>query len=344
MQVTLAELARIIGGCLCGEEDTLITGVAPIEEAVKGDITFITGRRYQRLLKSTKASAVILPKGMEEIAPVPAITVQNPQFAFLKAFKHFYPQRCDFAAGIHPTALIGENTELGEGVSIGPNVVIGERVKVGPEVVICANVVIGDDCQIGGSTFIYPNVTIREETHIGTNVIIHPGAVIGSDGFGFVQEKGRYYKIPQIGRVVIEDDVEIGANTTIDRGTMGVTRIGRGTKIDNLVQIAHNVTVGEDTVIAGQAGISGSTHIGKGVKIGGQAGFVDHIQVGDGASIGAQAGVTKSIPPGLAVSGYPARSHILAKRIEASESRLPEILKLLREQDKRIAELEKKLS
>ncbi len=342
MQVKAAEIAQIIGGQLYGDGEILIKGVAPVQEAEQGDITFVAQRKYQRFLKSTKASAVILSQYTQAVAPA-CIVVSNPSSAFLKVLRLFQSQKPQPPKGVHPSALVGKGTKLGEEISIGPFTVVGNRVEIGNGVVIGANVVVGDACRIGEGSFIHPNVTLCEGTEIGRNVIIHPGAVIGSEGFGFIEENGKLCRVPQLGKVIIEDDVEIGANTTVDRATMGATRIGKGTKIDNLVQVAHNVTIGENTVIAAQVGISGSTIIGNNVKIGGQAGFVDHIQVGDRVSVGAQAGVTKSIPSGAVVSGYPARSHMTTKRVEAAQSKLPTLLKTIREQERRISQLEESL-
>ena len=343
MQVKAAEIAQRIGGQLYGDGEVLITDVAPVQEAGKGDITFVAQRKYQRFLKSTKASAVILSQYTEAVAPA-CIVVSNPSSAFLKVLRLFESQKPQPPKGVHPSVLVGKGSKLGKDISIGPYTIVGSRVEIEDRVIIGANVVIGDDCRIGKRSFIHHHVTLCERTEIGQNVVIHPGAVIGSEGFGFIEENGKLCRVPQLGKVIIEDDVEIGANTTIDRATMGATRIGKGTKIDNLVQVAHNVTVGQNTVIAAQVGISGSTIIGNNVKIGGQAGFVDHIQVGDQASVGAQAGVTKSIPSGAVVSGYPARSHMTTKRVEAAQSKLPALLKTVREQEKRISQLEQSIT
>jgi UDP-3-O-[3-hydroxymyristoyl] glucosamine N-acyltransferase len=343
MQVTAAEIAQMLEGQLYGNGEVVIKGVAPVQEAREGDIAFVIQRKYQRFLRSTKASAVIVSQQTQAVAPA-CIVVSNPSSAFLKVLRLFQSQKLQSPQGVHPSALIGKETKLGKGVSIGPHTVVGNRVQIGDGVIMGANIVVGDGCRIGEKSFIHPNVTLREGTEIGRNVVICSGAVIGSDGFGFIEEDGKLRRIPQLGKVIVEDDVEIGANATIDRATMGATRIGKGTKIDNLVQVAHNVTVGENTAIAAQVGISGSTIIGNNVKIGGQAGFVDHIQVGDRTSVGAQAGVTKSIPPGASVSGYPARSHMTTKRVEAAQSKLPALLKTIREQERRISQLEERLT
>jgi UDP-3-O-[3-hydroxymyristoyl] glucosamine N-acyltransferase len=320
----------------------MITGVAGIQEAKEGEITFLSNRKYRRYLQGSRASAVIMTEEMfDEKVPIPAILSENPYYTFAKALSLFFQdERQSFKMGIHPTAIVHERASVGKEVSIGPYAVIREGTEVGDRVIIDANVVIGCYCQIGQETLIYPHVTLYDYTTIGARVIIHAGAVIGSDGFGFARNNGRYSKIPQVGQVLLEDDVEIGANTTIDRGTMGVTRIAQGTKIDNLVQIAHNVTVGRNTVIAAQVGVGGSTHIGDDVQIGGQAGLVGHIEIGDGVGIGAQAGVTKSFPDRVMITGYPARPLGVVRRSDAAQHHLPELLKTVREQEKRIAVLE----
>ncbi|MHB9030597.1 MAG: UDP-3-O-(3-hydroxymyristoyl)glucosamine N-acyltransferase, partial [Candidatus Latescibacterota bacterium] len=236
---------------------------------------------------------------------------------------------------VHPTAVIGEN------VSLGPFAVIGERVTVGDNTVIGSCSVILAGSAVGKDCIFYPNVTIMDGCTVGDRVILHAGVVIGSDGFGFAPQYGKYHKIPQIGTVHIENDVEIGANSCVDRAAFGATIIRDGTKIDNLVQVAHNVRVGSHTVIASQVGISGSTSIGNWVRMGGQAGLAGHIAIGDGATVGAQAGVTKDVPAGETVSGYPAKNHMQAMRLEAAFRHLPDLMKKIKEQEHRITELEK---
>jgi UDP-3-O-[3-hydroxymyristoyl] glucosamine N-acyltransferase len=244
---------------------------------------------------------------------------------------------------VHPNAVIGKNVSLGKDVAIGPYAVVADNVSIGEKTVIYSGCYIGHHTKIGSETLIYPNVSIRERTTIGSRVIIHSGTVVGSDGFGFATIKGMHHKIPQIGTVVIEDEVEIGANVTIDRARFDKTFIGKGTKIDNLVQIAHNVAIGENSIVVAQAGISGSTVIGKGVTLAGQAGLVGHITVGDGAIVAAQAGVTKSIPPNTLVSGYPAKPHDVARKVNACLQNLPKLYESVNELKKKIKELEEKL-
>jgi UDP-3-O-[3-hydroxymyristoyl] glucosamine N-acyltransferase len=264
--------------------------------------------------------------------------------AFAKIVSLIAPNEVIHPKGIHPTAILGKEVSLGQGVAIGPYVVIEDNVSIGDKSVIYAGCFIGHHTKIGNSALIYPNVSIREGVSIGDRVIIHSGTVIGSDGFGFATIKGQHHKIPQIGTVEIGDDVEIGANVTVDRARFDKTVIGKGTKIDNLVQIAHNVVIGENSIIVAQAGISGSTIIGKGATLAGQAGLVGHIVIGDGAVVAAQAGVTKSVPANTMVSGYPARPHDVAKRVNACVQNLPRLYKTVEELKKKIKELQDKFS
>ncbi|MFH1755261.1 MAG: UDP-3-O-(3-hydroxymyristoyl)glucosamine N-acyltransferase, partial [Candidatus Latescibacterota bacterium] len=246
-----------------------------------------------------------------------------------------------YARGIHESAIIHPEAKLGAHVSIGPHCVVEKGAQIGNQVTMIFAAYVGEDVVIGDDCLLYPQVTVRERCSIGDRVILHPGVVIGADGFGFAKNGSTNQKVPQIGRVIIEDDVEIGANSTVDRATTGITRICRGCKIDNLVQIAHNVVVGENSIIAAQVGISGSTELGRNVILAGQAGLVGHITIGDNAMVGAQGGVTKSIPPGMKVSGYPAREHSLAKRIYAHSAKLPNIYERLKKLEKKVEELEK---
>lgn len=336
----LDKLAKILNGVVVGDGSVQITGVAGIKEAREGDITFLVNPKYESYVATTKASAVIVANDHKTI-PKPLIQIENPYLAFLKAVRLFRAETQKVDAGIHPTSVIGKDVRLGERVAIGPFVVIEDDADVGDDVVVMALSYVGARSRIGKGTFVYPNVTIREDVNVGERVIIHSGAVLGSDGFGFARDGEAYQKIPQVGNVEIGDDVEIGANVTIDRATTGTTSIGCGTKIDNLVQIAHNVAVGENCIIVAQVGISGSTEVGKNVTLAGQVGIVGHIKIGDNAMVGSQAGVTKSVPPGARVSGYPAAPHEAAKRLHASLKRLPQLIKQFRELEKRVDALEK---
>ncbi|MBM3319465.1 MAG: UDP-3-O-(3-hydroxymyristoyl)glucosamine N-acyltransferase [Candidatus Eisenbacteria bacterium] len=339
----LQEIADRVGGEIVGDPDIEITGVAGIREARPGDITFFANPRYEAHLRSTDASAIILSKnGVEAGAGKTLLISPNPYVAFLRVIELFAPRDYEKPCGIHPTAVIGKNVTIGASVTIGPHAVIEDDAAIGEGTRILPNTYVGFRARIGRDCLIYPNVTIREDSEIGDRVILHSGSVIGSDGFGFTKNGPRHMKIPQIGRVVIGDDVEIGANTTIDRATVGTTRIGKGTKIDNLVQIAHNAVVGENTIIVAQVGISGSTEIGDNVTLAGQAGIVGHIRIGDNVKVGAQAGVTKSVPSNTAVSGYPAREHSLSRKIYASITRLPDLIRRLATLERRVNVLEGK--
>jgi len=342
MQKTLEEIASIIGGEIVGDGKVIITGICGIREAKEGDLTFVANSRYLNLMEDTKASAIITSREVEK-APKPIIRTDNPSLAFAKMISLIAPVQTTYPQGIHPTAIVGNKVKLGKGIAIGAYTVIEDDAEVGDSVIIYPNVYIGHHTKIGNETLIYPQVVIRENIDIGRRVIIHSGTVIGSDGFGFATVQGIHHKIPQIGIVVIEDDVEIGANVTIDRARFGKTIIGKGTKIDNLVQIAHNVVVGENCILVAQTGISGSTAIGKNVILAGQSGVVGHIEIGDNAVIAAQAGVTKSVPANTCVSGYPAKPHQLAKRINAFIQRLPNLFKTVSNLEDKIKKVEEKL-
>jgi UDP-3-O-[3-hydroxymyristoyl] glucosamine N-acyltransferase len=342
MEIALKELARVVGGEVSGDDSIMISGVAGIKEARPGDVTFLANPRYEKFMDSTQASAVIAPPGTSGRGK-PLVFSENPYLSFVKAVEFFVPNKNNYPRVVHPGAVISESAVIGGGVAVGACAVVEDRARIGDGTVILPGVYIGRDVEIGTGCLIYPNVTIREEVKIGDRVIIHGGAVIGSDGFGFAKDGDIYRKIPQIGNVVIEDDVEIGANATIDRATTGTTFVGRGTKIDNLVQIAHNVVIRENCILVAQVGIGGTTEIGKGATLAGQAGCVGHIKIGDGAVVAAQAGVMKSVPADTMVSGYPAREHNQAKKIYASFQKLPELLKRVAEISERLADLEERL-
>ncbi|MFB3041130.1 MAG: UDP-3-O-(3-hydroxymyristoyl)glucosamine N-acyltransferase [Candidatus Poribacteria bacterium] len=348
----LKDICEFIDGELYGDGEIEIRGVAGIKEARQNEITFVANAKYRREMEHTQASAIIIGK---DISPMdggiacngkPTIQVENPYIAFVKVMEIFaWRKRRKFDRGVHKTAILGENVQLGERVSIQAYAVIEDNVEIGDETVVSPFVYIGDGTKIGGEVLIYPNVTIREDIQIGNRVIIHCGAVIGSDGFGFATVSDRHHKIPQIGTVIIEDDVEIGANTTVDRATMtnGATIIKRGTKIDNLVQIAHNVVIGEDCRIAAQVGLAGSSEIKDRVTIAGQGGTAGHLTVGEDSVILAKSAVTKDTPAGSYVSGFPARPHANELRIQASLRKLPAMLHEFSQLQKTVVELEKKL-
>lgn len=324
----LRELRDLIGGEILGDPEIDITGVSGIKEARHGDITMLADRRHLRDIGSINASAIIM---REEIQGLKAnmLIVDNPYLAFARALEVFYGKSFK-SLGVSGEAIIGTDVSLGADVTVYPMTYISNRVRLGDRVTIFPLVYIGEDVSIGDETIIYPAVTIREGVKIGRRVIVHSGTVIGSDGFGYVQEGERHYKIPQVGGVIIGDDVEIGANVTIDRATTGNTIIGPGTKIDNLVQIAHNVKIGKNCIIVAQVAIGGSVEIGDGVVLAGQVGVRDHVKIGDRVMVGAQSGVGSDIPEGQAFSGTPAIPHKEWLRAQGIYAKLPEIIKRLR--------------
>jgi UDP-3-O-[3-hydroxymyristoyl] glucosamine N-acyltransferase len=340
MKKALVEIAEIINGEVVGDPEVIITGICGIKEANKGDLTFIANPKYLSLMQTTRASAIITSREVKE-APKPIIRTDNPSLAFAKLVSLLAPNEIRHPEGIHSRAMIGKNVKLGKNVAIQAFCVIEDDVEIGDNSFLYAGVYVGHHTRIGQETLIYPGVSIRERIQIGNHVIIHSGSVVGSDGFGFATVKGVHHKIPQIGTVIIEDDVEIGANVTIDRARFDKTLIGKGSKIDNLVQIAHNVVIGENTIVVAQTGISGSTTVGKNVILAGQSGIVGHITIGDGAVVAAQAGVTKSVAPNTKVSGYPAKPHTVAKRVNACIQKLPELYKTVRLIKEKTSEIEK---
>ena len=339
MKFTLGEIAAIVEGELIGNPAIAITGISGIKEANEGDITFLANSKYLYLMKTTKASALITSR--ESVCTTkPVIQTDNPSHACTKVVELVAPNGIRHPQGIHPTAVIAESAQIGRNVAVGAYTIIEDDVKIGDNSIIYGGCYVAHHSKIGRDCLIYPHVAIRERSEVGNRVIIHCGVVLGSDGFGFATVKGVQKKIPQIGIVSIEDDVEIGANVTIDRARFDKTIIGRGTKIDNLVQIAHNVVIGENCIIVAQAGISGSTVLGKRVILAGQAGVVGHISIGDGAVVAAQAGVTKAVLPNTRVSGYPARPHEASKRVNACVQRLPNMYKRIKELEDKIEKLE----
>lgn len=338
MQISLEKLAELIGGEIVGDPNTIITGAADISDAHESDIVFAESTKLLEAAIESGASAIITRSDLPPIN-VSRINVANPRFAFAKALEAFSPVRYK-EQGIHPSCFIGEGTVIGENPSIGynafisRNVVIGNNVWIHPLAYICENVRIGDN------SIIHPFVTIYDSVTIGCGVTIHSGTVIGADGFGYTRVGSEHYKIPQIGEVTIGDHVEIGANVTIDRARTGKTSIGRGTKIDNLVHIAHNVTIGENCIVIAQVGISGSVNIGDRVLLTGQAGVVDHVTIGNDAIVCGRAGVIGDIEPGSFVSGYPARPHREQMRMHAAQKKLPSLIRTVKELEKRIKELE----
>jgi UDP-3-O-[3-hydroxymyristoyl] glucosamine N-acyltransferase len=332
---TLQKLASMFDGELVGDPALKIIGAASLAEATTGEISFFANRKYGGALRKTRASAVFVPSDFSEVIPVAQIRVSNPTKAFEQVVLKLAPNPITFAPGAHPSAIVDPNAQLGERVSIQPHAVIEAGARIGDGTVIGTGSYIGHETIIGPACVIYPRVTIRERTRIGSGVIIHSGAVIGADGFGFEVVDGRQEKIQQLGIVQIDDDVEIGANTTIDRARFGRTWIQQGVKIDNLVQIAHNVVVGKNSIIVAQTGISGSTRVGERVTMAGQVGIVGHVDIADGTVIAAQSGVSKSISGGVWF-GYPAAPIAEAKQQIAWLRRLGKLFA-------RVKEIEKKL-
>lgn len=338
MEKTLKELAELVGGEVSGSGELIIKGVAPIESAAEGDITFVTTPRHAASLKTSAASAAIVPPD----TPVEGknlIVAKNPQLAFAKILTIF-TSRPYKAKGIDKRAYIGRNPRLGKDITVYPFAYIGDNVEMGDRTVVHPGAHIGNGCRLGEDVTIYPNATIMGGCVIGNRVIIHPGAVIGSDGFGFAREGKRHFKIPQVGIVQIDDDVEIGANTTIDRASFGRTWIKRGTKIDNLVQVAHNDVIGEDCILVAQVGIAGSCKVGDNTILGGQVGIADHITIGDNVMVAAQGGVISDIQDNQVMSGHPAMNHREWLKSAAIFPKLPEIKKEIKELRERVKELE----
>lgn len=339
MDKTLVELASLVDGTLEGDGSVVIKNVAPIDGAGPGDITFLADPKYSKLLAGTRASAVIVREGVARVEGLNLIFVKNPQFAFARVVEAIRPPALPLP-GVHARAEVAEKAILGKEISVGAFSVIESGAIIGDRTVIFPGVYIGRDALVGEDSVIYSGVSIREGTVIGKRVIIHCNSVIGSDGFGYGFDGSRYFKIPQRGIVRVEDDVEIGACVTVDRAALGETFIGRGTKIDNLVQVAHNVKIGENTIITAQVGIAGSTTVGSYVQLGGQAGLAGHISVGDRVSVAAKAGVTKDIRDGKTVSGFPAISHAEWLRAQTVFPKLPDIKKTVQELLQRIEALE----
>ncbi len=335
--MNLRELAQRLGCELRGDGDVEVTGVAGIEQAGPGDVTFLANPRYASRLADTRAGAVILAPGHE--ARVPCLVTDQPYLAFARAVATLRPPSRP-AAGAHPSAQIDPTATLGPGVHVGALAVVGPGVRVGARTAIHPHVVLYEGVEVGEDCVLHSGVQVRERCRLGNRVVVQNGAVIGGDGFGFARdEAGRYQKFPQVGIVVVEDDVEIGALTAVDRAALGETRIGRGTKLDNLVQVGHSVTIGEDSVLAGQVGIAGSTRIGSHVTLAGQVGVAGHLTLGDGVIATAQTGIPSSVREGTVVSGYPAIENRAWLRSSAVFARLPALQKRLRELERKVEAL-----
>lgn len=322
MEYLLKELQAITGGILVGDGNTRITGVASLEGAGPGDITFMKEEKFIEKALQTRASALVTHREVKELKR-PQIIAEKPFFAFVKILEVFSQEKVKRPRGIHPTALVAKTATIGKEVSIGAYSVIEEEAVIGDRVTIYPMVYVGHDTRIGEDTLIYPRVSIREGVSIGRRAIIHSGTSIGGDGFGYLQVEGRHVKIPQLGTIEIGDDVEIGCNVTIDRATMDKTVIGRGVKIDNHSHVAHNVTIGEDTMLIAYAKIAGGAVIGKNVMIAEDVGITDHATIGDGCVIGGGSNVYKSLEPGAVVWGSPAKPIMEEKRIQVLLRKLP---------------------
>jgi UDP-3-O-[3-hydroxymyristoyl] glucosamine N-acyltransferase len=341
MAKTLKEIAELIGGEIVGEANTVITGVAGIQDASEGDITFLANSKYLSFLEKTKASAVITSRDTVSGAK-PLIKTDNPSLAFTQVVTFILPKQKEHFQGIHKSAVISKSAKLGKNLAIGPFVVIEEGCCLGDNTVIYPNCYLGRDSSVGRDSLIYSNVSIRENCSLGDRVIVHCGTVIGSDGFGFVAVDGIHHKIPQVGNVVIEDDVEIGANVAIDRARFDKTIIGQGTKIDNLVQIGHNVRIGKNCLIVSGVAIAGSATIGNNVILAGQSGVAGHVVVGDNSVVMGKAGVTKSLAEGSIVWGMPARPADEARKAAVYAQNLPKLFDSIKEIKKKIEDWEKK--
>ncbi len=322
MKVSVKEIAALVGGKISGDENLMLTGVAPLEEATQQDATFLVNPKLLKILPTTQAGVVLLKHGTPYSKT--AVYVDNPQLAFAKILAILSKEK-EAPREIHKTAVIAASAKIGKEVSIGANAVIEDGAVLGDQVRIGALCYVGARTQIGKNTQLYPKVTIREDCVVGERVILHPGVVIGADGFGFATEGGIHHKIPQVGNVILEDDVEIGANSTVDRAAIGSTVVGKGCKIDNLVQIAHNVKIGRGCIIVAQVGIAGSTTLGDYVVLGGQVAVNGHIHIGDRVMAAAQSGIPNSVEAGTTVFGTPARPIAEERRIQVIVGKLPKI-------------------
>lgn len=335
---TLGQLAKTVSGRVEGNPDIVIRGVAPVAEADEGHITFATDDNTLAQAASSNAAGVIVPLDASGIDK-PVIRVPRPRVAFARILELFAPP-IQGPEGVATTAFIAADAQIGPGTVVGDYAHVGPGSRIGENVVIYPGVYVGAEVEIGGGTVLYPGVIVMDRVHIGSRVVLHPGVVIGSDGFGYVPVDGRHRKVPQIGTVHIGDDVEIGVQSAVARATMGTTRIGRGTKIDGHVYVAHNVQLGDDVIIAGMSALAGSAVVEDGVTLAGQTGVVGHLTVGKGAIVGARGLVTNDVAPGQFVSGNPARNHRETMRTLASQRRVPELLKTVARLERRVAQLE----
>ncbi|HKY73113.1 MAG TPA: UDP-3-O-(3-hydroxymyristoyl)glucosamine N-acyltransferase [Nitrospira sp.] len=340
--LTLAQIQQLVGGTLHGNGACVLSSLASLNDATGEALAFIATDRAAGIPGGIKAGALLVHRYFPDLA-IPQVVVPNPLLAFAQVAQTFFVRQ-PIPRGVAAEVSKGAGVLIGDNPSIWPFVTLGDRVNIGARVTLYPGVYIGADSTVGDDSVLYPNVVVREGCSIGNRVIIHSGTVIGADGFGYVQHEGRHHKIPQLGGVTIEDDVELGANVTVDRATLGRTIIKQGTKIDNLVQIAHNVTIGEHSIIVAQVGVAGSTTIGHHVMIGGQAGLADHLTIGNQAMIAARAGVNRSVEPNQIMSGAPVMPHETWMKAQAVIPRLPELRQLVRDLAQRVTQLEARMS
>ncbi|HVM48227.1 MAG TPA: UDP-3-O-(3-hydroxymyristoyl)glucosamine N-acyltransferase [Candidatus Acidoferrum sp.] len=334
MPYTALDIAKRLGGEVVGDGALTLRGFAPADRAQPGDLTFAENESYFARAEQSAASAVLVD-GPFTSARKTLIRVPNARVAFAKVLPLFFPEPV-YAPGVHPTAIVPPSASVDASAHIGPYCVLGERVRIGPRVVLQGGNYVGAQCQLDEETNLFPNVTLYPDTQVGKRVRIHAGTVVGSDGFGYVLDNGMHRKVPQIGNVIIGDDVEIGANVTVDRGALGPTVIGKGTKIDNLVQVAHNVTIGENCILVSQCGIAGSTKLGSYVILGGQVGLAGHLKIGSRVSVGAQSGVMSNIPDGEKYLWTPAQPDRIAKRQMIALQQLPELYRRVKQLEKQL--------
>lgn len=334
-ELSLADLAVVVGGELQGPGERVVRGVAPLDAAGPDELSFVANPRYLPYLQGAQAGAVLVPPELRARIPkeMAAVVVDDPHLALYRLLPILYP-RPRREAAIHPTAVIDPSAVVGAEVSVGPYAVIDAEVRLADGCSIGAHAVVGRGCVVGEGSVIHPHATLYADAVVGRRCIVHSGARVGKEGFGFVWNEGGHCRVEQVGKCVLEDDVEIGCNSTVDRGSIGDTVVGAGTKIDNLVHLGHNVRTGRHVIVIAQVGVSGSTSIGDGAVLGGQAGVGGHLEIGAGARVGAQAGVTADIPAGSTYSGYPARPHREAMRAQAALFKLPDLIRRIREIEK----------
>lgn len=338
--ITLGELAELVGGRLEGDAQFVLSDIAPLDEAGPDELAMLADKRYVDRIAGSRAGALLVSNDLEDRIGFdrPYVAVEDAHAALVPLLARLHPEP-ESIPGVHPTAILGANVRFGEGATIGPYAVLEDECEVGDACRIGPHVVLGRGSRVGQGSILHAGVTLYPGTVIGRRVVIHAGARIGVDGFGYAFLDGAFRKVPQVGGCVVEDDVEIGANTCIDRGSIGETRIGAGCKLDNFVHIAHNVRVGENSAMAAQVGIAGSTKIGKGVLFGGQSGAVDHLEIGDGVQIGAKAAVLQSVEAGATLTGYPARDKMTFLRAASVFPSLPELKKRLLHLEEKIRKL-----